>query len=78
MEVFSKHPSWDADGPGSTFRSRFPEHAERAERLGFDLARRPTYNDIAPARMVLGYSPTYGLREMLKELAEWDGDGAGS
>ncbi|MBI5155519.1 NAD(P)-dependent oxidoreductase [Candidatus Poribacteria bacterium] len=60
---------WDATGPGSTFRGRFPEFADLAERFGFDLARKPSCLDIAPARSVLGYNPKYGLRAMLEELA---------
>jgi nucleoside-diphosphate-sugar epimerase len=66
---------WDADGPGSTFRSRFPEHERLALAHGLDTALRPERLDISETTATLGYRPTYGLAELLAELARYGAAG---
>ena len=60
---------WDADGPGSTFRKYYPDYHDLALSYGLDPASRPTRLDISATVRWLGYKPSYGLANLLAELA---------
>jgi nucleoside-diphosphate-sugar epimerase len=62
---------WDADGAGSTFRKHYPEFFEVARSHGLDPAAKPTKLDISDTIHWLGYKPTFSLRNLLAELAEY-------
>ena len=62
--------NWDADGPGSTFRATYPDHAALAETAGLDISRRPDILPRTEAQTRLGYEPRYSLANLLAELAE--------
>jgi len=70
----AERAAWDANGPGTSLRRVYPEYADAALAAGLDATRPPTRLDIAETRRVLGYQPAYGVREMLRELAERTGD----
>jgi nucleoside-diphosphate-sugar epimerase len=62
---------WDADGAGSTFRKYHPEYYDLALSYGLDPAAQPTRLDISETVRWLGYQPSYGLANMLAELATY-------
>lgn len=63
--------AWDKDGTGSTFRKYYPEHYEMVLRYGLDPAQRPEKLDMQITQHWLGYTPTYSLRNLLQELAQY-------
>jgi len=65
---------WDADGAGTTFRKHYAEYYDLALSYGLDPALKPTRLDISETVRWLGYKPSYGLRNLLIELAAY-GDG---
>lgn len=63
---------WDADGEGSTFLRRYSQQDyDLAVRYGLNPARKPEKLDISETRRWLGYTPTYSLRNLLDELAQY-------
>ncbi len=66
---------WDADGAGSTFRRYYPEYYAMVVGYGLDPAQKPEKRDITETQHWLGYHPTYGLRNLLQELAQYGEDG---
>jgi nucleoside-diphosphate-sugar epimerase len=60
--------SWDAGGPGSSFRAHYAAYYELALRHGLDPALKPETLDISQTRAILGYEPRYSLLDLLKEL----------
>lgn len=66
---------WDAGGPGSTFRKYYPQHYDLALSLGLDPAIRPNKLDISATILWLGYRPSYGLAQLLEDLAIYGGKG---
>jgi nucleoside-diphosphate-sugar epimerase len=60
---------WDADGPGTTFRKYYPGYHELALSHGLDPSLKPTRLDISETIRWLGYKPSYGLANLLSELA---------
>src|SRR6266446_5436447 len=62
---------WDADGAGSTFKKYYPEYYDLALSYGLDPALRPTRLDISETVRWLGYKPSYGLANLLSELAAY-------
>lgn len=65
---------WDEDGAGSTFRKHYSEYYDLVLSYGLDPALRPTTLDITETVRWLGYEPSYGLANLLSELAAY-GDG---
>ncbi len=63
--------NWDAESAGSTFRKYYPDYYDLVIGHGLDPAQKPEKRDIADTQRWLGYQPTYGLRNLLKELAEY-------
>jgi UDP-glucose 4-epimerase len=67
---------WDLIGPGSTFKKYYGDsNHELAVRHGLDPAKMPLVLDSNEAKRVLGYEPTYSLRNLLEELKQYDGPG---
>jgi len=66
---------WDADGAGSTFRKYYAAHEKRAAAAGLDIARKPKVLDITAARALIGYAPTYSLKNLLAELEKYGEQG---
>ena len=65
---------WDFDGSGSTFRKYYAKYYDLVLSYGLDPALKPTRLDISETVRFLGYKPTYGLADLLAELAAY-GDG---
>lgn len=63
--------TWDADGPGTTFRKYYAEYYDLAVNHGLDPAQKPTILDISDTRHWLGYEPQYSLRNLLIELEQF-------
>ena len=66
---------WDADGPGSTFRKRYPQYYDLALSYGLDPAVKPIRLDISETVRWLGYKPSYSLASLLSELAAFGDSG---
>ena len=66
---------WDADGPGSTFRERYPQYYDLALSYGLDPAVKPNRLDISETVRWLGYKPSYSLASLLSELAAFGDSG---
>jgi nucleoside-diphosphate-sugar epimerase len=66
---------WDADGAGSTFRKYYREYYDLAVSYGLDPVTKPFRLDISETVRVLGYKPTYGLADLLSELAAYGDEG---
>jgi nucleoside-diphosphate-sugar epimerase len=65
--------TWDAEGPGSTFRKYYPPEDEALMRkYGLGPARKPKVLDIPDAEKLPGYAPRYSLKNMLQELRRFD------
>ena len=62
---------WDAEGAGSTFRRYYPDYYDMVVNYGLDPAQKPTKLDISATQHWLGYNPTYSLRNLLQELAQY-------
>lgn len=62
---------WDAAGAGSTFRRYYPEYYDMVVRYGLDPSQKPEKRDISATQRWLGYQPTYGLSNLLQELAQY-------
>lgn len=69
--------TWDAAGPGSTFRKYYPEDEALLLKYGLDPARKPKVLTIPDAEKLPGYVPQYSLKNMLGELRRFDA-GTGS
>jgi UDP-glucose 4-epimerase len=71
---FSKEDldNWDKDGPGTTFEKYYPGVAPLFRKHGLDPARKPKVLEMDDTRAVLGYAPTYSLRNMIEELKRYD------
>lgn len=67
--------SWDADGPGSTFRKHYGQFYDLAVRVGLDPTLKPTKLDIARTIEVLNYRPLYSMKTLLMELRQYGADG---
>ncbi len=66
---------WDADGAGSTFRKYYSEYYDLALSYGIDPALKPMRLDISETARWLGYKPSYGLAQLLPELAAYGDKG---
>ncbi|MEI6875909.1 MAG: NAD(P)-dependent oxidoreductase [Spirochaetota bacterium] len=67
--------TWDARGPGSTFRKYYSKYYDLAVRNGLDPALKPETLSIDEARRLLGYEPRYSLRNLLEELERFGAKG---
>lgn len=67
--------NWDADGAGSTFRRYYAEYVDLVTQHGLKPEQKPEKLDITETRRWLGYVPTYGLRDLLHELAQYGESG---
>jgi nucleoside-diphosphate-sugar epimerase len=66
---------WDAAGKGSTFRKYYPQYVDLVLGYGLDPTQKPQKYDIDATRKWLGYNPTYGLSNLLQELAQYGESG---
>ena len=66
---------WDAEGPGSTFRKRYPDYYDLALSYGLDPTAKPTRLNISETVRWLGYKPSYSLANLLSELAAYGDSG---
>lgn len=64
--------TWDAEGPGSTFRKYYPDDEDLVRKHGLDPARKPRVLTIPDAEKLPGYVPRYSLKNMLEELRRFD------
>ncbi len=63
---------WDSDGEGATFLRRYSQQDyDLAVHYGLNPARKPEKWDISETRRWLNYAPTYSLRNLLNELAQY-------
>lgn len=60
--------TWDADGPGGSFKKHYSQFYELAVNLGLDPTLKPKKLDIAETTRVLNYRPLYSLKTLLLEL----------
>lgn len=67
--------NWDADGAGSTFRRYYADYVDLVTMHGLKPEQKPEKLDITETRRWLGYNPTYGLRDLLRELAQYGESG---
>jgi nucleoside-diphosphate-sugar epimerase len=67
--------TWDAEGPGSTFRKYYPEDEDLLRKYGLDPARKPKVLNVPDAEQLPGYAPQYSLKNMLGELRRFDAAG---
>lgn len=68
--------SWDANGPGSTFRRVYgSDNAALAESFGLDPAVKPNALEMQDIRNILGYAPQFSLRNLLGELKRYGAAG---
>jgi UDP-glucose 4-epimerase len=63
--------TWDADGPGTTFKKYYPKYYEMAVRHGLNPEQKPEKLDISDTRQWLGYEPHYSIRNLLMELEQF-------
>ena len=67
---------WDKDGPGSTFRKTYGSDNEKlAQNFGLDPAKKPKVLDITETKGLLGYKPTFSLKNLLDELKRFGDKG---
>jgi len=62
---------WDEGGAGSTFRKYYPGYYDLAVSFGLDPATKPHKLDISETVRSLNYKPSFGLGQLLSELAEY-------
>jgi nucleoside-diphosphate-sugar epimerase len=67
--------SWDARGPGSSFRERYARYQGLAERYELPIATAPQVLGSERARSLFGYEPTYSLLNLLQELERFGPSG---
>jgi nucleoside-diphosphate-sugar epimerase len=63
--------SWDAEGPGSTFRKHYAQFYDLALSVGLDPTLRPTKFDISKTAKALNYRPLYSMKTLLMELRQY-------
>jgi nucleoside-diphosphate-sugar epimerase len=59
---------WDVNGAGTTFNKYYAAYADIVAKYGLDPAQKPETFDIAPAKKLLGYQPTYSFMNLLLDL----------
>lgn len=67
--------NWDEAGEGSTFAHYYPHYVDLVERYGLKPALKPVKLDISDTQHWLGYQPSFGLRDLLRELATYGENG---
>lgn len=67
--------AWDADGPGSSFRRRYPGYERLAKTYGLPMESPPRVLGSDRARALFGYQPTYSLSNLLQELERYGRQG---
>jgi len=63
--------TWDAEGPGSTFKRYYAPYEALVRRYGLPPEAKPWCYDIAETQHWLGYVPRYSLRQALEELVRY-------
>lgn len=63
--------TWDREGPGTTFKTHFPEFYKLAVEHGLPVEKRPRKLDISRTTDSIGYVPMYSVRNLLEELNEF-------
>lgn len=67
--------NWDREGPGTTFKSHFPEYYDLALKHGLPVDQRPRRLDISRTTRSIGYVPQYSVRNLLEELSKYGASG---
>lgn len=67
--------NWDCNGPGTTFKSHFPEYSKLAIEHGLPIEQRPRKLDISRTTYSIGYEPRYSVRNLLEELSAFGAAG---
>ncbi len=67
--------TWDADGPGSTFKKHYGQFYDLAVNAGLDPTLKPKVLDIAETQKVLNYRPLYSMKTLLLELKMYGVEG---
>lgn len=77
LEIDGKHDlteeekdQWRREGARTFLRKRFEHAAAAINEGGFSPEEPPSYKDIGKAQQLIGYAPSYGYAELLKEIAE--------
>lgn len=77
VEIDGKHDfdaddtkEWRRQGTKLFLTKRFPALSQTILGATFLPEEPPTYKDISKARTLLGYTPSYGYEEMLREIAQ--------
>lgn len=65
---------WRQAGGRSLLKRRFPEFESFIDDATFIPDDPPTYKDISQAQRILGYTPSYGFYELLKEMSQIEPD----
>lgn len=60
--------TWDSEGPGTTFARVYPGYQDLLFRHDLDASVKPSPLDIRKTRSALGYTPRFGLGQLLSEL----------
>lgn len=63
--------NWDESGKGTTFQKYYPEFFDLAKAHGLPVEQRPRKLDIKRTKELIGYEPTFSLRNLLEELKEY-------
>lgn len=63
--------NWDQNASGETFRKYYSEYFELATKYCLDPTLKPTKQDISQTKKCLGYTSSYSLKNVLKELADY-------
>lgn len=66
---------WDQNGTNSTFKKYYEQHYDLAKSLGLAIDQPPRKLDISKTKEVLGFSPTYSLKNVLDDLAKFGATG---
>jgi len=61
---------WSNVGGRVLLKEKFPSFESLIDSADFIPSDPPTYKDISRAREILGFEPSYGLRELLTEMSE--------
>lgn len=67
--------SWDADGPGTTFRKHYAQFYDLAVAMGLDPTRKPVKLEIRKTTKALNYRPLYSMKTLLMELRQYGAAG---
>ena len=67
--------AWDTHYAGETFKKYYASYYDLAISYGLDPALKPAIQDISNTKKILSYVPTYSLKNLLEELAQYGENG---